>query len=333
VSEQNNHNEDERDGFMRARNTYALCIGWLLALLCITAGAEDLYINGVLRDIKPGTLLRSDDTLGGYSLYPDDGKWRYFEARMADALGPDPLVLASADWVQVEGTDLFAYMRLTANLNQGGTTRSWSGTPCGPDHLVVINKGRGLEDHCMTIDPVSMNIANQQVTLLNLRATNTAGSGRYYVTELLVNPALMGHPETAVGDWSKEQIQANIGRSEFVERLTHWSHLFLDASIRAFDYSKPKDAFKEVPSMQSLFPAAALLKSLGFSQQFASAVHGLKYRPGFKALAYTNLGQGRTHWGTAWSKSTQTEAEQVALRSCEMNKPTSAASCQLYLIH
>lgn len=227
---------------------------------------------------------------------------------------------------------MFARMGVTANLNQGGASRSWTGTPCSPGHWVTVNKNSGRDDHCMTIDPVSQKFGSKDVTFLYIKITNTAGSGRYYVIDLYLNPGLMGHTDTVVGHWTQAQLEQRPDRKEFAAQLTQWAEKLQDASMKAFDFSKPQDAFKDIASWRTLFAVAPELVNGKFTLQFSSALNDMKYRPGFKALAYTNYGEGRTRWNSAWAMETQLDANARALRECEQGRQSTAPACQLYPI-
>jgi hypothetical protein len=98
-----------------------------------------------------------------------------------------------------------------------------------------------------TSDPVSLHVA----------ITNSAGAGRFYKVELLVNPAALGVPSASPADWSAAGIKNDATREKFFAALANWAQTLQDASMRAFDNSKPKEAFRDVAPLSSIWPDAA----------------------------------------------------------------------------
>lgn len=293
-------------------------------------GAADLFVDGKLRDIGARTKWTADDTQGGYAIYPGDSKWEFFTGSVLGTSGPDSIILGRSSWGQYEGGNLFARLDLTVNLNNGATTRSWGGTPCAPGHLIAVNKPRGREDNCMTVDALSNKVGNADVTLLKIKITNTAGAGRYYVMDLLLNPQLLGHMDTAPVDWSAEQLALRPDRKEFLARVGAWAERLQIATNVAFGNDKPQDAFKDMPSFKTLMPVSDDLAQRKYSQYFLSALEDLKFRKSFKAMAMSTHSDGRMRWNRYWNKETQVEADQSAMQACNRDKPASYSECKLY---
>jgi hypothetical protein len=305
-------------------------LGITMLALCWQVGAADLFGDGKLRDISARTKWTAEDTQGGYAIYPGEAKWEFFSGAVLGTSGPDSIILGRSSWGQYEDGNLFARLDLTVNLNTGATTRSWGGTPCAPGHLIAVNKPRGREDNCMTVDAVSNKVGTVDVTLLRVRITNTAGAGRYYVMDLLLNPQLLGHWNTATVEWSAEQLVLRPDRKEFLARVGAWAEQLQTATNVAFGNDKPQDAFKDMPSFRTLMPVSDDLAPLKYNQIFLSALEDLKYRKSFKAMAMSMRSDGRIWWYRFYGKETQAEADQSALQACNKDKPASYPECRPY---
>lgn len=300
-----------------------------LAVLGSVGQAADFFEDGKAKDTPFRTPLQADDTAGGYSLYPGEGKWQFEKASTTTATGAGAIVLGSLIAAQDEGGTLFARMFVTVNLTQG-EGRSWTGTPCGPGHLVMRNKGRGREDNCMTIDPIAVNIGERQVTMLAIRLTNTGNAGRYYTTTLQLNPALLGVRDTGVGDWNEEVVKSQPYKQAFVAKLGAWAEKLQDASIAAYGFSQPKGTYKDLTSWRTLLNVPEALAQEKHSWSFLSAAEDIKNKTGFKALAYSLQGENKTRWGNAWAQTSQEAADKLAMTNCENGRSPNSPVCKLY---
>jgi hypothetical protein len=319
-------------GVMGEHNLRNIALTVALALIAGAANAGDFFQDGKPREIPFNTPLTESDTAGGYTLYPGEGKWLLEKAGTASTSGPGSIVLGTVTARQDEAGVLFARLYTVVNLNQGEGS-SWSGSPCGPGHLVTKNKGQGRYDNCMTIDPYATTVGDKVVATLAIRITNTAGSGRYYTTNVYLNPALLGFRDTGVGDWSEEVIKSQPNKAAFIARLTTWAEKLQDASIKAFAFSKPQDTYKDVPSWRTLMPIPESLAQANHSWGFLSAVMDIQNKSGFKALAYSQWGEGKTRWGNAWGFTSQEGADKSALSNCENGRAPSAPACKLYVVN
>lgn len=247
----------------------ALIASSLLAV-SIAAMSADLFEEGKLRPLKPGDPITATDTIGGYAIYPGDGKWQFLggEGTQSTLLGGSMGVgstmivgsrMGAIAMVQVEGNVPLARQIIQANLTRGGADY-WSGSPCSSDHLVVRNKGRGRDDACMTIDPVEVNGGKAPVVALEIVLTNAAGSGRYHRTSLLLNISMLGIRDTVRADWTPEAMATRPELRSFLDRLTLWAETLQDSSIKAFGYSQPQDAYAGVPSLRTLMSAPSAVR-------------------------------------------------------------------------
>lgn len=308
---------------------------WILLALMSVFGqfshAEDIFNEKIVREITPKSPLVAGSTIGGYAIPPGENKWVYFNSTVTNATGAGDIVLGKASWLQWEGAELMARLNMTVNLNQGQSS-SWNGTPCSPTHLVVVNKGSGRYDNCLTIDAVVHKVGTREVTMLSLKMTNTASNGRYYFVELMLNPALLGFRETAVVDWTPPLLKVKVERQEFIDRLTVWATNLQEASMKAFAYEKPQDAYAKVESWQTLLSVPSYLKDKNHSRAFISVANDLAYRSGFKAAAYANYGEGKTLWRASWGMQTQSDADARVLSDCEKARQSTMPACQLLLV-
>ncbi|MEY4883667.1 MAG: hypothetical protein RIS34_1521, partial [Pseudomonadota bacterium] len=54
-----------------------------MALMVLTAStfAADLFQDGKLRQINSGSLILATDTIGGYPIFQDDGRWKFVSGK------------------------------------------------------------------------------------------------------------------------------------------------------------------------------------------------------------------------------------------------------------
>jgi hypothetical protein len=180
----------------------------------------------------------------------------------------------------------------------------------------------------MTIDPMAVLIGVKSITFLSIKITNSTG-GRYQFQNLMLNPNLLGNRDTGPGDWSQAAIAVSPHRQALIERLTVWGEKYLDASMKAFDYSQPQDAYTSLPSVRTLIPVIAEFPQDKYSLGFLSALEDLKHRPGAKAMAYYQNTAARTPHQYYYALKSQDEADKKALEGCNQRRVTGDAECKL----
>lgn len=236
-------------------------VGTLLALALGVSPAlsADLFPDGKAVSYTQGDVLGADTTSGGYPIYRGDGAWRIWEVNsaMSGARGnADAIKRGAAVFLHIEPNgELFAVMSIVTNLTSTGQNQYLSGNPCGGSHLLSNNKGAGLEDNCMKVDPVSMKSSNGDLTLLSVTVIQSRSAGRSYFTEVQLNPELLGFRGTGVADWSADAVKASPEKSALVARIGTWAGVLQDASFRALEFNKPQEAFNNVPSFRTLIAA------------------------------------------------------------------------------
>ena len=162
-------------------------------------------------------------------------------------------------------------MDVTVNLTQANVYLTNNVCAVG-EHLARVDEGRvgsgqASWDDCMTLEPYVATVRDKPITTLRATITNSQSGGRRYRLRLLINPEFLGFPGTSSGDWSGDALTRNPERARFVERVTTYAKQIQDAVREAIAYSKPKDAFKNVPSFMDLgFSVASSTGSTPSSQ-------------------------------------------------------------------
>lgn len=233
----------------------------LVGMFCVlfNVSAADLFEDGKLREINQGDPISATDTLGGYAIYQGEGLWKLDVGKTSSSSGGGITIpMGSVQMHQDESGTLIAGQWILANLGQNDT-RSWSGSPCSPNHLVIRNKGRGQEDGCMTIDPISIMLGDKPTLMFSILITNSGSNGRYYTMNLVLNASFLGWRDTVVPGWAPEALKVSPDKQAFIDRLTAWAETLQDSSIKAYAFSKPQDAYKSIVSWRTLLPVSEAL--------------------------------------------------------------------------
>jgi hypothetical protein len=298
--------------------------------------AADLFEDGKLRPIKSGDLIQATDTIGGYPIYQDDGGWKFVSGKESSSTGGQgPIKMGSVLLDYAPNNYLLARQSLFASVDAGSANNSWGGSPCSMDHLVIRNKGRGRQDNCLTIDPKIVTMGTNPTVFLTIVLTNAGSNGRYYQLSLYVNADVLGVRGTGLGDWTKEELEAKPYKKEAMDRLTVWAEQLQDASIKAFDFSKPQDVYAKMPRVMTLLPVPEDIAGQKRSISFLSAVEHLRHQPAFSSIAYSRYEDYKGAWSFVTGKASQEMADAGALAACEAsrkaNKPD-APTCEIYKI-
>nr|WP_315494411.1 hypothetical protein [uncultured Rhodoferax sp.] len=299
-----------------------------LGLAFTALQAVELFPDSKLMPIKQGDSITAQDTAGGYPIFAGEAKWTFVQGNVRSSSRGTPLGSVMMTHVDKGMMVLTQIIEVALDTNDGAF---WTGTPCGPGHLVMLNKGRGREDHCMTIDASSIMIGSVPTTILNIKFTNTASASRMYNVTLQLNPGAFGWRNSGPGDWTPETLEAQPMRKEFIAKLTAWGEKFLDAGTKALNFSKPQDVYNEMPPVSTLLPTLEKYAKQKYGLTFMSMLEDLKHRPEPKAIAISHSGDFRTRAGSAWNSESQDEANKRALARCEENRPTSTPPCTLFV--
>ena len=310
----------------------------LLSVFALLACAFSAHAADYFKDGKPvtftkGSVVELGTTMGGYPIYKGDGGWRLdgLESSMGGAFNEAVAINRGfADFVQFEPTgDWFASMWTTVNLNSGNPIQYFTGNPCAGNYIVAFNLANVKDDNCLTIEAKSGQLGSRSITYLQLKITQAKSSGRWYRLNLSLSAELLGFRETLPSDWNDGAYKAAPNRAEFIARLTTYGRLLQDATAKALDFSKPGDVFDSIPSYRTLLPVPTDLADGTFTQQFIGAVESTRYKPGYRAIAFTKH-EGRVRWNNSYNSPTQANADDNALKDCNKEKPPAAMPCQLY---
>jgi hypothetical protein len=268
--------------------------------------------------------------MGGYAIYQGDENWQLVEltkhqtGSFGDAV---PLSLGAMHLQQLTSLGQWsAQLYVVTSMSSAGPNQYMTGNPCAGDHLVAVNKGRGLDDNCLTIDARSTNGPNPGAMLL-LQISHAKSSGRLYRMTMYINLEPTGFASTVASDWTPVAVKSVPERAAFVQRLQKWAESLQDGSERALEFKKPQDVFAGIPSYRTLMPPVV---EGGLPPDFLKALATTRNAPGFKAVAYTQTGAREYRWQSRTGMGDQASADEQALESCESGRPKAAAPCKLY---
>lgn len=101
---------------------------------------------------------------------------------------------------------------------------------------------------------------------------------------LELNAELLDFRETAPADWNEPgTLLSSPSRAVFVEEPKQWALLLQRATDRVLDYSKPQNAFDNIPCYRTLMLVPENLADGSYSQSFIAAVSSTKNRPLYRA--------------------------------------------------
>lgn len=236
-----------------------IAIAMMAATTAVSVHAGDLFPDGKPMAFESGMYLPSGTTMGGYPIYPGFDAWRLMQLEVSNADaqgGADSVRLGIsvlADFA-ANADDPRAIMVMVANLSYAGVNQYWTGEPCKGAHLFALNKGGGTNDNCITIDVVPPS-DRWTSTKLEVKATQSASSGRMLRIRMLLDPSQFGLAHSTERDWNTEALAQAPERQAFMQRLQKWADSFLDASHKALAFSKPQDAYTAVPGLNALSPS------------------------------------------------------------------------------
>jgi hypothetical protein len=315
---------------------YKRAIAALAVSLAVTHSfAADFFPDGNLREVKAGDFIQTTETVGGYPIFQNDGNWKFTSGKAYTSNGgADAIKMGFVQLDYAPSGYLLARQNIAVNTGPGSNA-SWGGTPCSVGHLVTRDKGRGKQDNCMTIDAQAVTAGTSSITFLNVVLTNSGSSGRYYRIIFSVNADLLGFRGTGTGDWTEEELKAKPYKKQAIDKLAAWAEQIQDASIKAFDFSKPQDVYLQIPSFMNLLPVPEDLVGQKRSISFVSAVEHLRHLDTIKSIAYSRYDDYRGAWGFVTEQPSQEVADKAALAKCENTRITNrpdAPACEVYRI-
>lgn len=231
-----------------------------------SAFAEDWFDGIKPREVAADTPYPANSTIGGYAVYQGDGHWRVLSNKVGkpNSFGVSYGTLAL---LRYDEDTFAAEMATTVNLNQSAQDFFLTTSFCAGPHLVKVelisilgNQGTG--ENCLTIDPYVGTVGNKRITTLATVITNTQSAARFYQIEILLNPAVLGFPDTVASDWTTSALAANPERKQLLDRMTAWAKHLQGAVKDAIAFRKPADAFNAVPSWRALAKSTSAPKAI-----------------------------------------------------------------------
>ncbi len=217
-----------------------------------SAFADDLFADGVPRDIKKYSSVAHGTTMGGYPLYQGGHEWKLITHESnTNNLN---MKIARVHLASPDASGYLAQMFVTTNLTQAMEEGWYSGDACDQNGsaLHTINKSAGKRDNCMTLRPYNVPLNGRDSAAMLITVRNSQSNWRLYSMTLLINPVSLGFPNTLVDEWSRDSIAQDPKKRKFIENLSTWAGHLQDAVNAAIGYDKPQDAFSNVPSIRSL---------------------------------------------------------------------------------
>lgn len=254
---------------MNIRFKLILIAGYLFHSLAI---AQELFPGLEPRAFEFGQPINVADTIGGYPIWQNDGRWRLFHLVLQSSTLGNPLGRAS--WIQTEEGRFVAGMEVKANL-RGSPAPDWTDEPCKRvDFLYKKNlKGLYTNVNCVSINhrvnyfvtPTGMyqeylaKFREHKIefppTVIVITVTRYSNNGRRYVVELVINPELEGFQRAseslwAVNPWHKSQAFRDPRKKAYIESLSRWADQFAEHIDAAFEMKL--DAFVGMTSWRTV---------------------------------------------------------------------------------
>ncbi len=249
-------------------------LGICAMIVCHTVFAGDLFKGDEPRQFKPGDMLETDATLGGYALWNGEKQWRLFALLRSNSTGTAQSVpLGQARVFQTEDKKLISVMQVSGNLSEGFAS-DWTDEPCKREDLLFkASLGGAFRDvNCVTINHITGFLNNPSdswatlysllkeegvdvpSTVLRLTFTRYSNNLRRLVVTLTINPELAGFQrETEAwgrNPWHKTQAFKDPAKKQFIEALADWGTKFAKQMDVAFD--KKADAFANIDTWRAI---------------------------------------------------------------------------------
>ena len=220
------------------------------------ASAVEFFMDGKPAPFEKGALIERWSTAGGYSIYTGGDLWRVLDVTTkktgainnADEINRGTVVLLNLDSNFQEQ----AVLAVTTNLSSASIDQYVTGSPCSGTHIVAVNKARGRDDNCMTINVRSVQGRPRDLTVFEIRIINFQSGGRAYVMFFNILANALNFADTTPSDWTPAGLEASAERKALIARMHVWAESLQDAANKAIDYSKPQDVFDNIPSYKSL---------------------------------------------------------------------------------
>jgi len=204
---------------MKFKLLMLFCLGLLTYSL---ARAQELFPNLEPRAFEFGQPINKSDTIGGYQIWQNDGKWRLFHLDLSHSTGVAfGIPLGTASWIQTDQGRFVAGMEVRANLREA-QAGDWTDEPCKRNDLLYKKNLKGLYTNvnCVSINHLVNYFANPSgryqeylvkfrehkiefpPTVLLITVTRYSNNGRRYVVNMALNPEIDGFERTAEPLWA-----------------------------------------------------------------------------------------------------------------------------------
>jgi len=220
----------------------------------------DFIANGQFNPaVSKGYKVETGDTIGGYTVFANDGDWKISYMFMGSTLmgdGPEwrgPAGFFYTSWPSGQTGPLrrpeVGMERYDENGNwimsqwvavtierAGGFGGEWHGEPCGGEKIIRFNTIRSGADRCAASEVKTVKRSGLDTEVLRMTFAETNLYGRFYLSIFDINFAQLGITRSEVADKS----------SDYNRRLKDWMGKFLDATVKAAGLDKPPAAFKDI---------------------------------------------------------------------------------------
>jgi hypothetical protein len=259
---------------LRSRGSLqAFALGIFLMILASGPEARELFPRQEPIKFEVGERMAAGDTIGGYPLWLNDGKWRLMFLDYAYSGGGSShrVTIGRAYWVWVEGGKLVATMQVRANLDEDYKLIYWRDEPCKRDDFLwkrsidsVMN-----ENNCTSINHLVRFFAApagpfQQVyghltrekvdippTVISIGVNRSAHSGRFLEIILTINPESIGFQRDPMQSWGASEWHKYFAlkdekKSRYLAQLSSWA---TDLAVRVGEraFHKRQDAYAGLP--------------------------------------------------------------------------------------
>ena len=222
----------------------------------LQASAVEFFKDGKPAPFEKGALVERWSTAGGYSIYTGGDLWRIVDVTTqvagainnADEINRGTVVLVNVD----SNFQDQAVQVLTTNLSSASMDQFVTGSPCSGTHIVAVNKARGRDDNCMTINVRSVQSRPRDLLVFDVRIVNFKSAGRAYVVTFHILANALNFGDTTPADWTPAGLEASAERKALIARMRTWAESLQDAANKASDFSKPQDVFDNIPSYKTL---------------------------------------------------------------------------------
>ena len=225
-----------------------------------SAQAGELFSKNEPLPFEIGQTVKNTDTIGGYPVWDNGGKWRLLHLSVGYSTGRAmPAPLGSSYWIESKDKKMISGMLVTANLTPN-LSADWTDEPCKRDDFLFKKNLKGLHENinCVSINHlvgfmVSPTGIYQSVlgvardngieippTVLLVSVTRYHNNGRRYVAQIAINPEADGferatEPLWTLSPWHKSKAMNDPVKRAYIDSLSIWAEQFAMRVEKAFE--------------------------------------------------------------------------------------------------